>query len=162
LKLERSEVDIASLVAHIIERDRPQADLHRIDLRFKICPHTPTPLMGVVDPFRVDQMINNLLSNALRHTPEGGFVAVEVGEERYRAVVTIHDSGSGIPEAAMPHLFERFFRADRSRSRSEGGTGLGLAIARQLAEAHGGTLEAGNHPEGGAVFTLQLPLKPVS
>jgi signal transduction histidine kinase len=69
-------------------------------------------------------------------------------------------SGPGIPEQAFPHIFNRFYRADRSRSRAEGGSGLGLAIARQLVQAHGGTLEAANHPQGGAVFTLELPLEP--
>ena len=67
------------------------------------------------------------------------------------------DTGIGIPAEALPRLFERFFRADKSRSREEGGTGLGLAIARQLALAHGGDLSAGNRPEGGAVFSLRLP-----
>ena len=70
----------------------------------------------------------------------------------------MHDSGPGIPQESLAHIFERFYRADRSRSRSEGGSGLGLAIARQLAEAHGGSLTAANAPEGGAVFTLKLPV----
>jgi signal transduction histidine kinase len=70
------------------------------------------------------------------------------------------DSGPGIPPEALPQLFERFFRIDRARSREQGGTGLGLAIARQLALAHGGELTAENRPEGGAVFTLCLPLVP--
>jgi len=71
--------------------------------------------------------------------------------------LAVHDSGPGIPESSLPRIFERFYRADRSRSRGEGGTGLGLAIARQLAQAHGGTLVAANHPTRGAVFTLELP-----
>jgi len=70
--------------------------------------------------------------------------------------LTVHDSGNGIPPEALPHIFERFYRADRSRSRALGGSGLGLAIARKLTEAHGGELNAGNHPAGGAVFTLTL------
>jgi two-component system sensor histidine kinase MtrB len=70
----------------------------------------------------------------------------------------MHDSGTGIPEEALPYIFERFYRADKSRVRLEGGTGLGLAIARKIAEAQGGTLTAANHPQGGAVFTLVLPI----
>jgi signal transduction histidine kinase len=77
-----------------------------------------------------------------------------VGE---RIQLTVHDSGPGISEESLPHIFERFYRGDRSRSRSEGGSGLGLAIARQLAQAHGGELTATNHPQGGAIFTLTLP-----
>jgi signal transduction histidine kinase len=70
----------------------------------------------------------------------------------------VWDSGSGIPAEALEQVFTRFYRGDRSRSRAEGGTGLGLAIARQLAQAHGGDLTAANHPTGGAIFTLTLPV----
>ena len=73
-------------------------------------------------------------------------------------IITVRDSGPGIPPEALAHVFERFYRADRSRSRLEGGAGLGLAIARQLAEAHGGALSAANDPRGGAIFTLRLPM----
>ena len=73
--------------------------------------------------------------------------------------LSVHDSGPGIPESVLPHLFERFYRADRSRSRDVGGSGLGLAIARQLAILMGGSLSAANHPLGGAVFTLVLPVQ---
>ena len=72
---------------------------------------------------------------------------------------SLRDSGPGIPAEALPFVFERFYRADRARSRSGGGSGLGLAIARNLAEAHDGTLTAENHPQGGAIFTLRLPLQ---
>jgi len=72
--------------------------------------------------------------------------------------VTVHDSGPGIPEEALPFVFERFYRVDKARARAEGGSGLGLTIARQLAQAHGGELSAANHPEGGAIFTLRLPV----
>jgi two-component system sensor histidine kinase BaeS len=110
------------------------------------------------DPFRIDQILSNLISNALRHTPEGGQVVLTMEMAPAQVEVIIRDSGQGIPIESLPHVFERFYRADRSRSRAEGGTGLGLAIARKLAEAHGGTLSAANHPRGGAIFTLTLPL----
>jgi signal transduction histidine kinase len=106
---------------------------------------------------RVEQIIANLLSNALRHTPDGGRIVVRLGAQAGRLRLDVLDSGPGISPEALPHIFERFYRADRSRSRSEGGAGLGLAIARRLAELHGGVLEAANRPEGGAVFTLTLP-----
>jgi signal transduction histidine kinase len=70
----------------------------------------------------------------------------------------VRDSGPGIPEESLPFVFERFYRVDKARARAEGGSGLGLAIARQLARAHGGELTAGNHAQGGAVFTLRLPV----
>jgi signal transduction histidine kinase len=125
----------------------------------QIDPSNPLPLL-TLDPMRIDQILSNLLSNALRFTPNEGSVSLELSRLPYAACVTVHDSGPGIPPEALPHVFERFYRADRSRSRSEGGTGLGLAIARQLAETQHGSLIAQNHPEGGAMFTLTLPLPP--
>jgi signal transduction histidine kinase len=107
---------------------------------------------------RVDQILSNLLSNALRHTPDGGRVGVKLEKDLKAIRVQVQDSGPGIPPEALEHIFERFYRADRSRSRLEGGTGLGLAIARKLAEAHAGSLTAANLPQGGATFTLSIPL----
>jgi two-component system sensor histidine kinase BaeS len=104
-------------------------------------------------------VFGNLLSNALRYTPPGGTIAISLECKPGAARISIHDSGPGIPELALPRVFDRFYRADRSRSRAEGGSGLGLAIARQLVQAHGGSLVAANHPQGGAVFTLELPLE---
>ena len=80
-----------------------------------------------------------------------------MGNASQAVQISVQDSGPGIPLESLPRVFERFYRLDKSRSRSEGGSGLGLAIARQLAEAHGGSLVAANHPQGGAVFTLTLP-----
>jgi signal transduction histidine kinase len=109
------------------------------------------------DSGRVEQILNNLLSNALRHTPEGGRVLVTLRRGGSLNELRVADSGPGIPPEALPRVFERFYRADRARSREEGGAGLGLAIARQLALAHGGDLAAENQPQGGALFTLRLP-----
>jgi signal transduction histidine kinase len=111
----------------------------------------------MIDPARIEQILNNLLSNALRYTPDGGKIEINLKADREKMLVSVHDNGSGISEENLPYIFERFYRADRSRSRSEGGSGLGLAIALQIAVLHGGTLTAGNHPQGGAVFTLSLP-----
>ena len=109
---------------------------------------------------RVEQILGNLISNALRHSGRTGEVLLRVGRgpDGDRAVVSVADQGEGITEEALPRIFERFYRADRSRTRAEGGTGLGLAIARQLVEIQGGEIHAGNRPEGGAVFTISSPL----
>jgi two-component system OmpR family sensor kinase/two-component system sensor histidine kinase BaeS len=159
LRLERRDIDFPSLAGKVVERFVPQAASREIRLSYDKVPIPPLS----IDPTRVEQILNNLLSNALRYTPGGGDIAVSVSgvtPQLPGAVqLRVHDSGPGIPAEALPHVFERFYRADRSRSRGEGGSGLGLAIARQLAEAHGGTLEAANHPEGGAVFTLTLPME---
>jgi signal transduction histidine kinase len=108
---------------------------------------------------RVEQILGNLLSNAIRHTGRGHEVRLRVGPSPSgdRSVVAVADQGEGIPDEALPRVFERFYRADRSRSRSEGGTGLGLAIARRLVELQGGTIAAANRPEGGAEFTVSFP-----
>jgi two-component system, OmpR family, sensor histidine kinase BaeS len=109
------------------------------------------------DPDRLSQVFGNLLENALRHTPEGGRIALNATREGQCVRVEVRDSGSGIPATALPHLFERFYRADTSRSRDSGGSGLGLAIARAILEAHGGGIAAENLETGGALFAVTLP-----
>lgn len=157
LKLECQATNLAALSAQVIERYRPQADLKNIRLVLTEGEISTKMDTVWVDPIRIEQVLGNLLSNALRHTPEGGLVRLQLGSEEGKAWLEIHDSGAGIPIDSLDHIFDRFYRADRSRSRFEGGTGLGLAIARKLAEAHGGSLEASNDPAGGAVFRLHLP-----
>jgi len=158
LHLERKPTDLAALVRNVVESYRPQADLAGIRLA------TTSTLEGsselLLDPARVEQILGNLLSNAIRHTPSGGEILVRVERRKgdKKVAVEVLDSGEGIPPDSLPFVFERFYRADRGRGRQEGGTGLGLAIARKLAEAHGGALEAANRREGGARFTLSLPL----
>ncbi len=159
--LEKVAVDFPALVKSVIERFEPQANARQISLNFNCQDKIPTLSL---DAFRVEQILGNLISNALRYTPENGKIDLNIRLQSWkngkqRVQLDVHDSGSGIPEGSLPHVFERFYRADRSRSRSEGGTGLGLAIARQLAEAHGGNLEAQNHHNGGAMFTLTFPME---
>jgi signal transduction histidine kinase len=105
----------------------------------------------------VEQILGNLISNALRYAPDSSVITLILSAEESSLQLRVRDSGPGIPEKSLPHIFDRFYRADRARSREEGGTGLGLAIARQLAQAHGGSLTARNHPDGGAEFVLILP-----
>lgn len=156
LSLEKTPTDLRELIERVADRFRPQATGQEIDIRVsvpQICPCVP------VDAGRMEQILGNLLSNALRFTPKGGRIEINLECTPQSLHLSVHDSGPGVPEDALPHLFERFYRADRGRSREEGGSGLGLAIARQLARAHGGDLTANNHPLGGAIFTLSLPLK---
>jgi two-component system OmpR family sensor kinase/two-component system sensor histidine kinase BaeS len=154
LELERTPTELATLIQNVVERFTPSAATRRLHI-FTELPEGPIRFFNL-DPLRIEQILNNLLSNALRYTPDGGLVTCHLAYGE-KVVFTIHDSGPGIPPEALPHVFDRFYRADKSRSRAEGGTGLGLAIARQLAEAHGGTLTAANHSQGGALFTLTLP-----
>jgi two-component system sensor histidine kinase BaeS len=109
------------------------------------------------DPVRVRQAVTNLLSNAIRYTPSGGTVTVTAREEGGRAVIVVADTGPGIAPHDLPHVFDRFWRAEKSRRRQTGGSGLGLAIVRQIATAHGGDVTATSTPGAGSTFTLRVP-----
>lgn len=154
LDLERTPTDIINLVKRVVDRFQPQMISSQI--RMDLSSPEKCALISL-DPGRVEQILGNVLSNAIRYTPAGGDIHVELNCSPTEIQLKVHDSGPGIPVEALPYIFERFYRADKARSRSEGGSGLGLAIARQLARAHGGTLSAENHPKGGAIFVLAIP-----
>jgi len=118
----------------------------------------PAPVMIDGDAARLRQVVDNLLRNVRVHTPAGGPATVEVAAVDGRAVLTVGDSGPGIDAEHLAHVFDRFWRGDRSRTRATGGAGLGLAIVAALVDAHGGTITATNAAAGGAVFTISLPL----
>lgn len=156
LQMERVEADLAVIAGRAVDRFRPDAESRQVQLVFN--DQTGGSLRPVqIDPGRIEQIINNLLTNALRYTPEGGSISVTLCRKGESALLSVADTGPGIPEEALPRIFERFYRADKARSRNSGGVGLGLAIARQLAMAHGGDLTASNRPGSGAEFTLVLP-----
>ena len=136
------------------EQFKPQAAESGVEIHFS----QQSDCLDIdVDPGRVEQIIGNLISNALRYTPEHSWVKLNLNCVQEVAVLTIRDNGPGIPEEEQEQIFERFYRADHSRSRAAGGSGLGLAIARQLTEAQEGHLSVKNHPEGGAEFRLSFP-----
>lgn len=157
LRLEFTSADFPTVARRVVERFRPQAAAQNITLAVDEasggCPPT------LMDTGRIEQILSNLLSNALRYTPAGGAVTAAVRCEAGFVELRLRDSGPGIPAEALPHVFERFYRSDRARSRDKGGSGLGLAIARQLALSHGGSLSAANGAQGGAEFTLSLPVR---
>jgi two-component system sensor histidine kinase BaeS len=110
------------------------------------------------DPQRLAQVLGNLLENALRHTASGGRVNVAADADHDRLTITVTDNGDGIAAEHLPHLFERFYRADAARDRDRGGAGIGLAIAKALVEAHHGEITASSGGPGtGATFTITLP-----
>lgn len=156
LDLILTPTDLPALLKRVADQFTPQASQQRRTLTVQLPPPDACPPMEL-DPGRVEQILGNLLTNALRHTPEGGLVTVTLACTPEGARLTVRDTGPGIPPEHLPHIFERFYRSDRARSRAEGGSGLGLSIARRIAEAHRGTLTAENHPAGGAIFTLTLP-----
>jgi len=127
----------------------------RVTLITEVEPDLPAAL---ADRQRIAQVVANLVRNAVRHTPEGGLVAVRACHRDGQAVVTVEDTGVGIPADQLPHVFERFYRADPSRDRASGGAGLGLAIVRELVEAMGGEVSAESVVGQGSRFSFTLPL----
>ena len=154
LRLERRPVAPADLVNRAMEAARAQAAAGGVTLQADL--PADLPLVDV-DPQRIEQVLGNLLSNALTHTPSDGEVVVAARAKGSEVEVSVRDTGEGIPPEHLPYIFERFYRADKSRSRATGGTGLGLAIARQLVEAHGGRITVESQVGQGAVFTVTLP-----
>lgn len=110
------------------------------------------------DRARMKQLVVNLLDNAIKYTPNGGLVRLRVGREEGQAIFEVSDSGIGIPQEALPHVFERFFRVERSRTREQGGAGLGLSIVKSICAAHGASVEVQSSPERGSRFRIRLPL----
>jgi signal transduction histidine kinase len=110
------------------------------------------------DRTRILQLLTNLLVNAIQYNREGGRVTLCIAARDADAVVSIADTGIGIPAEDQAHVFERFFRADKARSREAGGSGLGLAICQSIVEAHGGSISFTSGPDSGTTFTVRLPL----
>jgi heavy metal sensor kinase len=110
------------------------------------------------DTARLKQVVVNLLDNAIKYTPAKGRITITVSEIQHKAVLSVVDTGIGIPEDALPHIFERFYRADKARSREQGGAGLGLPIVRSICQAHGGTVEVESIENKGTTFRVILPL----
>lgn len=119
----------------------------------------PVPVRLYGDPGRLRQALSNLVGNAVRHTAPGGSVRIEVTERDGLARIAVRDTGSGIPAADLPHLFDRFWRADAARGRATGGSGLGLSIARQIVADHQGGIEVESEVGAGTVFTVALPVR---
>ena len=154
LRINTQPVDVLLVIHAAIESVRPAAEAKEI----KITMHVGAPETIVrADLERMQQVLWNLLANAVKFTPPGGTVDVYLERHDSLAEIRIEDSGPGIPADFLPRIFERFTQADGSSTRKHGGLGLGLAIVRHLIELHGGTVSASNREDGGAVLTLRLP-----
>jgi signal transduction histidine kinase len=161
LRLDVAPADISALTRNVLVRFDSQARAQDVTLVFTEPPSSdPGGWIIPLDAQRIEQILNNLISNALRFTPAGGEIRLSLRRSAGQIVLSVKDSGPGIPADSLPYVFERFYRADRARSREDGGSGLGLAIARKLAEAHRGSLTAHNAASGGAEFVLRLPVNP--
>jgi signal transduction histidine kinase/ActR/RegA family two-component response regulator len=160
LRLDLHETDLRQVIDAAIDAVRPALEAKQIRFQTVLDP-TITNVLG--DPNRLQQVVWNLLANAIKFTPKCGHVQVTLAWINSHIELAVRDSGQGIDAAFLPRLFQRFHQADSSESRAHGGLGLGLAISRHLVELHGGTIEA--HSEGpgqGALFTVKLPRLPVS
>lgn len=155
LSLNRVRTDLNDLLERAAEAFQAQAAENHVALKRVV---GPSDLEVDVDVQRIDQVLRNLLSNAMRHTPSGGQVTITLSKRDESARVDISDSGSGIPADQVPHIFERFWRGDRERQRVSMGAGLGLAIAKRLVEAHGGEVGVSSRLGQGADFWFTIPL----
>jgi two-component system phosphate regulon sensor histidine kinase PhoR len=153
LPLRREVFDLTDVATSVVNTFAQRSIAAGIELDLE----APEEVFVDADRHRLTQVALNLLDNALRHTPSGGTVTVEVGSEGRTALLRVRDTGRGIPYHDLPHIFERFYVVDRSRSREHAGTGLGLSIARHLVEAHGGTLSAHSIYGRGSTFVCRLP-----
>jgi len=151
-QFHQTSCDLAEIVRETLELTGPLAELRGVTLHRDLA---SAPCEG--DPDRLAQVITNLLSNAIHYNVENGEVRVITRREGSQAVCIVSNTGPGIPAESLPHIFERFYRADRARTGGAGRTGLGLAISRAIVQAHGGTIEARSREGEGATFTVRLP-----
>jgi heavy metal sensor kinase len=149
-----TQFPLSDLVVATAEQIALLADEKNIAVQCKAL--DPAEVNG--DRFRLQQVIVNLLDNAIKYSPAGGSIQLITRAGGGQAILEVSDEGPGIPPEALPHIFERFFRADSVRTHSVNGTGLGLSIVRSICLAHGGTVEAANLPAGGCLITVRLPL----
>ena len=150
--LKRAPLDLARTAADCVELIRPLAAERHITIHTDL---PPAPSQG--DSERLAQVITNLLSNAVHYNREHGEIRVSTGTANGFATVTVTDNGPGIASEHLPHIFERFYRADTARTAAAGRTGLGLAISKSIVDAHGGTIEVSSQPGNRTTFTVRLP-----
>ncbi len=150
--MARARFDLGELTRDAVELLHPLARARGIEIH---CDCAPAPVLGDAD--RVNQILNNLLSNAIHYNRERGEIHVSTRAENGAALLTVRDTGPGISAEDLPHVFKRFYRADQSRARADGRSGLGLAICQAIAEAHGGAIEVTSELGRGTTFSVRLP-----
>jgi two-component system CheB/CheR fusion protein len=155
LTLQKTDVDVATLIEHAVEESRPFIELRRHTLTVSV---PPEPVMVNGDNVRLTQVVANLLDNAAKYTPEGGQIWLHATRENGEAIISVRDTGEGIAEDLLPHLFDLFIQAERTLDRAKGGLGLGLTIVRNIVGMHGGRVEVSSQGHGkGSEFVVRLP-----
>lgn len=152
--LHRAPVNLNALVRSTVDQMQLLAEDKQLTVRADVEGDTWVP----GDPVRLQQVIVNLLDNAIKYTPPGGTVWLDVRTQRSRGVVEVRDNGIGIPAQCLPYVFDRFYRADKARSRESGGTGLGLSIVRAICAAFDGVATIHSHEGTGTVVQVEFPL----
>jgi heavy metal sensor kinase len=158
VKMDKSRLDLGQLAASTAEQMRLLADEKGIVFRSNVAAN----IYVEGDRSRLQQVVVNLVANAIKYTPEAGEVSVTVDRNDRTAVLEVSDNGMGIPARSLPHVFERFYRADKARSRNSGGAGLGLAIVKAICTAHGAAIKVSSTEGQGSRFTVELPLLDVA
>jgi two-component system sensor histidine kinase MtrB len=155
-KLTRRNVSTEELFRRVIDRHHPSIEQKSITVTVDIAPEAEEVL---ADAGRLEQALQNLASNAIRHTPENGALTLRAERSRDSVRIIVQDSGPGIPPEHLPHIFDRFYKVDAARAgtTAPSGSGLGLSIVQAIVRRHGGTVRASNAPEGGAVFEMTIP-----
>ena len=156
LELHLQATDVGELLARVRDAHAPQAERQAVALQVEVAPELPAIRL---DPARMRQVIGNLVSNALRHTAAGGAIVLEATRDGLSDILLqVRDTGSGIPDEDLPHVFDRFYRGDRARAEEHAASGLGLAIARSLVEMHKGSITVESAPGEGTTFLIRLPV----
>jgi two-component system sensor histidine kinase BaeS len=151
---DAQDVPLEDVFGRVLARHGRAAEQKGVELVTSIAPGAEI-LTG--DPMRLEQALQNLAANALRHTPQGGRVTLTASFENGAVVVAVSDTGSGIAPEHLPHVFDRFYKVDPSRAGESAGSGLGLSIVKAIVERHGGAVTATSRPGGGTTFTLKFP-----
>jgi heavy metal sensor kinase len=154
VKMDKTRLDLGQLAASTAEQMRLLADEKGIVFRSNVASN----IYVEGDRSRLQQVVVNLIANAIKYTPEAGEVSVTVERSDHTAILEVSDNGMGIPARSLPHVFERFYRADKARSRNSGGAGLGLAIVKAICTAHGAAIKVSSKEGQGSRFTVELPV----
>jgi two-component system phosphate regulon sensor histidine kinase PhoR len=154
--LRRESTELSPLIAGIVDdyRARPASAGHHITFAVD-------PAIGalLIDPLKITQVLENLCDNALKYTPVGSHIDLRAHRHEHEVEVSVKDDGPGIPDPDLPHIFERFYRVDKGRSREKGGTGLGLSIVKHIVQLHQGRVWVESAPGKGTTFSFSLPFR---